>query len=206
MATKLVYIVDDDAAIRESTDFLLRIAGYEAQSFPSGAAFLSQIGALARGCVLLDINMPELSGLQVQEALREREIGWPTIIITAEGDIPVAVQAMKNGAFEFLEKPYESRALLDALECAFQSLEAATDEREGSEDVRQKISTLTRRETEVFQLMIAGLPNKMIAHELEISPRTVEIYRANVMEKLEVRSLAAAVRLGLSAGLAPPNP
>jgi two-component system response regulator FixJ len=202
-ADRIVYVVDDDDAVRDSASLLLEGAGYEAQAYPSGVAFLEAAPALRPGCILLDIHMPQLSGLEVQRTLKARSCAFPVIVLTGQGDVGIAVQAMKGGAFEFLEKPYESEALLGAIGDAFARLEATSAESARIENARALIARLTSRELEVMQGLLAGLPNKLIAYQLGISIRTVEIYRANVMEKLHARGLSTAVRIALAAGVEP---
>ncbi|MDB5459335.1 MAG: two component transcriptional regulator, LuxR family [Caulobacteraceae bacterium] len=204
---RLVHLVDDDEAIRESAAFLLEIAGYEVQVHRSGVAFLDVMGeALGEAqacCVLLDIHMPGLSGLDVQLKLNERGFTWPVIILTGQADIGAAIQAMKNGAFEFLEKPYHNAGLLEALVGAFTKSERSMEENAKAGHARALIARLSKRERQVMQGLLAALPNKLIAYEYDLSIRTVEIYRAKVMDKLEARGLSAAVRIAITAGLEP---
>ena len=191
---RVVHVVDDDDAVRESAEILLDSAGYEVVPHESGNAFLEVVEGARGGCILLDIHMPGLTGLEVQAELKSRNLDWPVIVLTGQGDVGIAVQAMKNGAFEFLEKPYKNEALLETLEDAFEAFEARTKESSRSAQAKALIETLTPRELEVMQALLAGLPNKLIAYELDISVRTVEIYRANVMAKLKARGLSTAVR------------
>jgi len=200
---RTLHIVDDDDHVRESAALLLESAGYNVSSYPSGLAFLAQFDPAVPACVLLDIHMPQMDGLEVQRRLVERNVAFPVIVLTGQGDVAIAVQAMKNGAFEFLEKPYVNEVLLQAVREAFGKLETTTEDRAVTADARAGIAKLTGRELQVMQGLLAGLPNKLIAYELDISVRTVEIYRANVMEKLDARSLSTAVRLALAAGVEP---
>jgi len=200
---RLVHVVDDDEAVREGVSILLEASGYEVSPHESGAAFLRVLDNLSPGCVLLDIHMPEISGLEVQAALRERSVDWPVIVLTGQGDIGIAVGAMKNGAFEFIEKPYENQMLLETLQEAFDKLETLTEESAKVTRAREFISRLSQREYEIVQGLLAGLPNKIIAYELDLSVRTVEVYRANAMDKLEARGLSTAVRIALTAGVQP---
>jgi two-component system response regulator FixJ len=195
--------VDDDDAVRDSTAFLLESAGFTVIAHESGVEFLEKADFSIPACILLDIHMPQMSGLEVQQHLAERSITYPVIVLTGQGDISVAVQAMKNGAFEFLEKPYLNDALLAGVNDAFGKLEAIAEDRAATAEARANIAKLTTREMQVMRGLLAGLPNKLIAYELDISVRTVEIYRANVMEKLKARSLSTAVRLALAAGVDP---
>jgi two-component system response regulator FixJ len=201
--SRIVYVVDDDDAARSSVTLLLEIADYEVFPHSSGAAFLEALKDTAAGCILLDIHMPGLSGLEVQGKLAQRSLTWPVVVLTGQGDVGIAVQAMKNGAFEFLEKPYQMEALLAVLKEAFEKLESSSEESARIAQARALIATLTNREHQVIQGLLAGLPNKLIAYELDISIRTVEIYRGNVMDKLQARSLSVAVRIALAAGVEP---
>jgi two-component system response regulator FixJ len=198
-----VYLVDDDEAVRQSVGFLLDVSGYEAVRFASAPAFLAALEKATPGCILMDIHMPEMTGLELQVRLRERRIDWPLVVLTGQGDVAIAVQAMKAGAFDFLEKPSQNELLLGSVAAAFVQLETVREEAERVAEARALIETLTGREREVLQGLLAALPNKTIAHELDISVRTVEIYRANVMSKLRARGLSMAVRIALAAGLQP---
>lgn len=200
---RTMYIVDDDDAVRESAALLLESAGYDVSTYRSGVDFLEKLNADIPACILLDIHMPQMSGIEVQRQLFERGVTFPVIVLTGAGDVSIAVQAMKNGAFEFLEKPYLNEVLLEAARDAFAKLETTTEGRAVTVQAKASVGKLTGRETQVMQALLAGLPNKLIAYELDISVRTVEIYRANVMEKLDARSLSTAVRIALAAGLDP---
>ena len=200
---RTLHIVDDDEDVRESAALLLEAAGYRVSTFSSGVEFLDRVDASVPACVLLDIHMPQMDGLEVQQRLADREIAFPVIVLTGQGDISIAVQAMKRGAFEFLEKPYLNEVLLEAVADAFVKLESTTEDRAVTAQSKASVAKLTNRETEVLRGLLAGLPNKLIAYELDISVRTVEIYRANVMDKLDAKSLSAAVRIALAAGIEP---
>ena len=201
--SRLVHIVDDDEAVRESAAILLDSAGYEAETHVSGVAFLETLQTAKPGCIFLDIHMPGMTGLEVQAELKARDVNWPVIVLTGQGDVGIAVQAMKNGAFEFIEKPYRNDALMETLDDAFEKLEAHTQESSRVAAAKTLIDTLTPRELQVMQALLGGLPNKLIAYELDLSVRTVEIYRANVMAKLKARGLSTAVRIALAAGVQP---
>ncbi|MEE2929264.1 MAG: response regulator [Pseudomonadota bacterium] len=201
MSERTVFLVDDDEAIRHSASFMLRHAGYTVKTFPDGIVFLDQISDQFDGCILLDVRMPGMDGLEVQSALNRRGINMPVIILTGHGDVPVAVEAMKGGAIEFLEKPYEKQALVGAIESAFNLLDNQAAEDKRSLDAKAKLTSLTPREMEVLDCLVAGLTNKGIAQALSISPRTVEIHRAHMMEKLEADSLSTALRLAFLAGI-----
>jgi two-component system response regulator FixJ len=199
--TKRVYLVDDDDAIRHSASFMLRHAGYMVKTFRDGSHFLDNIVADETGCILLDIRMPGMDGLAVQAELKARGIHMPVIILTGHGDVTVAVAAMKAGAIEFLEKPYEKKALLAAIDTAFERLSTQSGDARMKAEAAASIATLTAREKDVLHYLVDGMTNKAIAEALSISPRTVEIHRANLMEKLGAESLSAALRLAFLADL-----
>lgn len=196
---RLVYVVDDDEAVRRSVGFMLKTSGFQVRVYPSGAELLKEARSLAAGCILLDIRMPGMDGLEVQSALKEAGVAFPVIIMTGHGDVPLSVKAMKAGAVDFIEKPFEKGTLIAALEQGFALLQRAGDVRERASNASVRLQALTRREREVLDGLAEGLPNKTIAYDLGISPRTVEIHRANLMTKLEVRSLSEALRLAFAA-------
>lgn len=198
---KLVHIIDDEESIRRSTSFMLKTAGYKVECWSSGTLFLKEVRHIETGCILLDIRMPEMDGLAVQAALAERGIDLPIVILTGHGDISTAVQAMKMGALDFLEKPFEKQALLNALEQGFDRMATADNRAAQTEAARTILAALTPREREVLNGLAQGLPNKTIAYDLGISPRTVEVHRANLMTKLDVKSLSDALRIAFAAGL-----
>jgi len=202
----LVHLVDDEEAIRRAVGFMLKTSGHRVETYESGVELLRQGTNLAPGCVLLDVRMPGMDGLEVQQALREQGIGLPVIVMTGHGDIGVAVRAMKGGAVDFIEKPFEKSTLLSALREGFFRLRSAERNRERERNARSTIAALTAREREVLDGLAKGLPNKSIAYDLGISPRTVEIHRANVMDKLGVRSLSEALRIAFAAGLGTETP
>ena len=201
MSKRTVFLVDDDEAIRHSASFMLRHAGYTVKTFPDGISFLEKVSNEMDGCILLDVRMPGMDGLEVQATLNQRGITLPVIILTGHGDVPVAVEAMKGGAIEFLEKPYEKTALVGAIDNAFGLLDTQVAEDKRSLEAKAKLASLTPRETEVLECLVDGLTNKGIAQSLSISPRTVEIHRAHMMEKLDADSLSSALRLAFLAGL-----
>lgn len=196
---RLVYVVDDDDSVRRSAAFMLRHAGFKVEPVVSGVDFLKLAKGADRGCVLLDVRMPDMDGLQVQQQMIKDGIDMPVVILTGHGDIEIAVQAMRAGAVNFLEKPYEKEALIAAMEEAFVRLEDSNLKEMAASEAKVRLACLTGREQDVLDGLLAGLPNKTIAYDLGISPRTVEIYRANMMEKLRVRSLAEALRIGFAA-------
>ncbi|MGN6357311.1 MAG: response regulator transcription factor [Novosphingobium sp.] len=200
-AKQTVHLVDDDEAIRRSASFMLRTSGLTVKTYASGPELLAPGKALDPGCVLLDVRMPGMDGLEVQKALRHSGIRLPVIVMTGHGDVSVAVQAMKNGAIDFIEKPFEKATLLAALEQGFAQLERAGSRAQRAEEASAQLDVLTPREREVLEGLVKGHPNKTIAFDLGISPRTVEIHRANVMSKLRVSSLSEALRIAFAAGL-----
>jgi len=201
--TRTIYIVDDDDAVRASLHSLLSVrSDLVIRSYRSGDAFLAEAGELDSGVLLLDFHMPGASGLDVLHKL-DGNSGFVPIILTGQGNVTLAVQAMKAGALDFVEKPYEADLLLQIVDSAFSRLEADTDAAARVDLASAKIAKLSPRETDVLKGLIEGRSNKIIAYELDISPRTVEIYRANLMEKLEVRSLSEALRVAFAAGLFP---
>lgn len=198
-----VYIVDDDAAVRDSLQVLLDAVGYETQAFSCGPDFLDACDASFKGCVLLDVRMPQMSGLEVQERLRAVRPDLPVIIITGHGDIAMAVGAMKAGALDFVEKPFHEETLLASIESALKQAEQSDRQHAQSADAQRSIERLTPRERDVLEQLVIGRPNKVIAFELGCSPRTVEIHRARIMEKSGAKSLSHLVRLALAAGIDP---
>lgn len=197
-----IFIVDDDDAVRDSLELLLRSSGFETiVAYASARDFLAEAAPMPGECLLLDVRMPDMDGLELQEELNRRGIKLPVIIMTGHGDVPISVRAMKAGAMDFIEKPFSDELLVDCVRRARRQAEEARREGAEVEDVRRRLQILTPREREVLQGMIAGQPNKLIAHALGISPRTVEIHRARVMDKMAARSLSALVRMALTAGI-----
>ncbi len=200
-ATKLVHIVDDEDSIRRSVSFMLKTSGYQVETWPSGQAFLKEVRHAEHGCILLDIRMPEIDGLEVQSLLSERGVTMPIVIMTGHGDISIAIRAMKAGAVDFLEKPFEKAALLSAIAESFERIATASNAEMRAAEAEKVLGALTGRERDVLEGLAKGLPNKTIAYDLEISPRTVEVHRANLMIKLGVRSLSDALRIAFAAGM-----
>lgn len=198
-AEKLIHVVDDDEGVRRSLAFMLKHADYRVEVHGSGVAFLKSAKTMERGCVLLDVRMPDMDGLQIQQEMAKSGIDMPVVILTGHGDIAVAVKAMRAGAVNFIEKPYEKAVLLHAIEEAFERLDRAHDREMRADEARVRLASLTGRERDVLNGLVAGYPNKTIAFDLGISSRTVEIYRANMMEKLRVRSLSEALRIAFIA-------
>jgi two-component system response regulator FixJ len=201
VSDRIIHLVDDDEAIRRSAGFMLKTSGYKVNSYASGIELLKEVKHLQPGCILLDVRMPEMDGLQVQQALQERGVGFPVIVMTGHGDVGVAVQAMKAGAVDFIEKPFEKAVLLSAIEEGFSRLEHTGRSRARAEEAKIRLQALTSRERDVLEGLVRGHPNKTIAYDLDISPRTVEIHRANLMSKLGVTSLSEALRVAFAAGL-----
>jgi two-component system response regulator FixJ len=198
---RLIHIVDDEEAIRRSASFMLKTSGFAVETHESGVAFLKAVRHAEPGCILLDVRMPEMDGLEVQSELVRRGIAMPVIILTGHGDVTIAVRAMKAGAVDFIEKPFEKALLLDAIAAAFARIDDAEARNRLAADAAILIGGLTAREQEVLSGLADGLPNKTIAYDLGISPRTVEVHRANLMSKLNVRSLSDALRIAFAAGL-----
>ena len=198
-----VYIVDDDEAVRDSLSVLLESKSYTVKSFGSAPEFLAAAPLLPLGCLIVDIRMPEMDGLELQQRLIERTLNFPMIVITGHGDVPLAVRAMKAGAVDFIEKPFAADAMLDSLQAALARLVAPNEKDPAAAGATEKLALLSPREREVLAGLVAGLPNKSIAYDLAISPRTVEIHRARVMDKMGARSLSQLVRLALAAGVHP---
>jgi len=198
---RMIHIVDDDEAIRRSAGFMLKTSGYAVTRFASGAAFLRDAKTLEPGCVLLDVRMPEMDGLEVQRRLAESGVAMPVVVLTGHGDVSIAVRAIKAGAVDFIEKPFEKILLLGAIAAAFERLDDASGRSARATDAAVAIAALTPREQDVLRGLAQGLPNKTIAFDLGISPRTVEVHRANLMTKLQVNSLSEALRIAFAAGL-----
>jgi two-component system, LuxR family, response regulator FixJ len=201
--TRTIYIVDDDDAVRASLHSLLSLQpDLVVRSYRSGDAFLEDVAELDPGVLLLDFHMPGATGLDVLRSIRGRA-NFASVVLTGQGNVGLAVQAMQAGALDFIEKPYEAEALLALVDNAFRQLEKDSEAAARVDAAKSRIGRLSPRETDVLKGLIEGRSNKIIAYELDISPRTVEIYRANLMDKLEVRSLSEALRIAFAAGLFP---
>ncbi|ALL12321.1 response regulator transcription factor [Caulobacter henricii] len=198
---RMIHIVDDEEAIRRSAGFMLKTSGYAVSTYASGDAFLQGARDAEPGCVLLDVRMPGMDGLEVQKVMAERGIAMPVVVLTGHGDVTLAVRAMKGGAVDFIEKPFEKTVLLSAITAAFERLDDADARAARASDAAIAIAALTAREQDVLRGMAKGLPNKTIAFDLDISPRTVEVHRANLMAKLQVKTLSEALRIAFAAGL-----
>jgi len=200
---RLVYVVDDDEAVRESLAAMLEARAYTVRTFALAREFLAAAPTLRPGCLVADIRMPEMDGLELQQRLTEQDFNFPLIVITGHGDVPLAVRAMKVGAVDFIEKPFAAEAILASIEAALARLARTVDGDPLAATAAARVALLSPREREVLQGLLAGLPNKSIAYDLAISPRTVEIHRARVMDKMGARSLSELIRLSLAAGLHP---
>jgi two-component system response regulator FixJ len=203
---RLVHIIDDEDAIRRAAGFMLKTSGFLVQAWESGSAFLKEVRHAPVGCVLLDVRMPDMDGIEVQQALNELGVLMPVIVMTGHGDISTAIRAMKAGAVDFLEKPFEKAVLLGAIDAAFARLEDVAGRAERTSDAIVLVSGLTGRERDVLEGLAQGLPNKTIAYDLGISPRTVEVHRANLMTKLGVHSLSDTLRIAFAAGMGVEKP
>ena len=201
MATSLVHVIDDDDALRDSLSFLLGTARLDVKAYESAEAFLSALPGVNSGCIITDVRMPNMSGVDLLRKLNELQIALPVIVITGHGDVQLAVEAMKIGAADFIEKPFDDEMLLNAVRAALARWEDKCKEVSERSSYVEKLEMLSSRERDVLEGLIAGKANKVIAFDLGISPRTVEIYRANVMTKTGANSLPELVRMALLAGL-----
>jgi two-component system, LuxR family, response regulator FixJ len=198
----LVHVVDDDQAMRQSLEFLLDSAGFEVRLYESAKPLLDALESLSRGCVLTDIRMPGVDGLELLRRIQANGKAVPVIVMTGHGDVPLAVEAMKLGAHDFVEKPFEDESLLTALRSAFQERTADQSVDPALAEFKTRLATLSQRERQVMAGLIAGDANKVMALNLEISPRTVEIYRAKLMSKMQAGSVSELIRLAVRAGIA----
>ena len=197
----IIYVIDDDDAVRQSLEFLLKTAGFTVRSFESAKAFLEIMPQLRSGCIITDVRMPDITGIDLLRRVKELGVDIPVIMITGHGDISLAVEAMKIGAADFLEKPFDDDQLLAALRSTL-SRDAGMAERKAElAEIHDKLATLSNRERQVLEGLVAGNANKTIAFDLGISPRTVEIYRANLMTKMAANSLSDLVRMAMMAGI-----
>ena len=197
----VVHVIDDDEAMRHSLAFLFRTARIQAETYKSATAFLNLLPQVKPGCVVTDVRMPGLSGIDLLRRMRELDIALPVIVITGHGDVPLAVEAMKFGAVDFLEKPFDDEVLLGAVRSALDARAGDQDRQAQKAAINDRLASLSNRERDVLQGLVAGNPNKTIAYDLGISPRTVEIYRANVMTKMQAASLSDLVRMALVGGV-----
>ena len=196
-----VYVIDDDEAMRDSLNFLLDAAGFNVTLFETALNFLDTLPGLDFGCVVSDVRMPGLDGIELLKRMKAARSTFPILIMTGHGDVPLAVEAMKLGAVDFLEKPFEDDRLIGMIEAAVRQAEPAAKSEAVTLDIATRIASLSPRERQVMEGLIAGLSNKLIARDYDISPRTIEVYRANVMTKMQANSLSELVRLAMRAGM-----
>jgi two-component system response regulator FixJ len=200
-AEAIVHVIDDDEAVRDSLRFLLEAAKLPVRTYESATSFMGALAEIGAGCVITDVRMPDMSGIDLLRQLRTHPARLPVIVITGHGDIPLAVEAMKIGAIDFFEKPFDDESLLAAVRAALSRGERDLRRDADKAAIHNKIASLSTRERQVLDGLVAGNPNKIIAFDLGISPRTVEIYRANVMTKMDASSLSELVRMALVAGV-----
>jgi two-component system response regulator FixJ len=197
----IIYVIDDDDAVRQSLEFLLKTAGINVRGFESAKAFLNILPEVSSGCVVTDVRMPEMTGIDLLRHIKEIGADIPVIVITGHGDISLAVEAMKIGAVDFLEKPFDDDQLLTAVRSALDKEADAAKRKADLADIHDKLAALSNRERQVLEGLVAGSANKTIAFDLGISPRTVEIYRANLMTKMAANSLSDLVRMAMMTGI-----
>jgi len=203
---RIIHIIDDEDGVRRSAAFMLKTSGFAVRPWSSGVEFLKEVRHAETGCILLDIRMPEMDGLEVQQVLNERGVTMPVIVLTGHGDTAIAVRAMKAGAVDFLEKPFDTDVLLEAIERAFGRLDSEKNVLARAAEADVVLGALSGREREVLDGLAQGYPNKTIAYDLGISPRTVEVHRANIMTKLRARSLSEVLRIAFAAGMGEGRP
>lgn len=196
-----VYVIDDDPAMRDSLDFLLGSAGFNVTLFDSALKFLENMPSLAFGCVVSDVRMPGMDGIDLLRHLKKEPKALPIVIMTGHGDIPLAVEAMKLGALDFLEKPFEDERLVFMIDTALSQAADNSKNESVIADIASRIASLSPRERQVMDGLVAGLSNKLIARDYNISPRTIEVYRANVMTKMQASSISELVRLAMRGGI-----
>jgi two-component system response regulator FixJ len=196
-----VYVIDDDEAMRDSLNFLLESSGFDVTLFDNAQNFLAALPTLPFGCVVSDVRMPGIDGIELLKRMKASHGSFPILVMTGHGDVPLAVEAMKLGAVDFLEKPFEDERLIAMIETAIREAEPVARNEAVTQDIVARIATLSPRERQVMEGLMAGLSNKLIAREYDISPRTIEVYRANVMTKMGANSLSELVRLAMRAGV-----
>lgn len=194
----VVHIVDDDEAVRQSLAFLLSTAGIPVRVYESATSFLAALATLQAGCLITDVRMPEMTGIELLQRIRAKDIKLPVIVITGHGDIPLAVEAMKSGAIDFIEKPFAEEAIIRAVRSAEDRAKKLGRRCEKDAEVVARLASLSERERQVLDGLVTGNANKIIAYELGISPRTVEVYRANLMTKMHAKSLSELIRMALA--------
>jgi two-component system response regulator FixJ len=201
MPSDTVHLIDDDDAVRDSLAFLLKTAGFEVKTYASAAMFLEIAATAGSGCVITDVRMPDVTGMELLRRLKDLKIGLPVIVMTGHGDVPLAVEAMKLGALDFVEKPFDDAALLASVQSALKKEHNDSKQHAERAEIEKRLTALSNRERDVLGGLVAGHANKRIAFDLGISPRTVEIYRANLMTKMQASSLSDLVRMALIAGI-----
>jgi two-component system response regulator FixJ len=203
MTNTVVHLIDDDDGVRQSLAFLLATAGLAVRVYESGVAFLAALGTLQPGCIVSDVRMPGIDGLDLQRRLKALGVHLPVIIMTGHADVPLAVEAMKAGAVDFIEKPFDDEVLLSAIRVALDRYNALDHQDAEAIQIQTRLQSLSPRERQVLDGLLAGHPNKTIAYDLKLSPRTVEVHRANVMMKMGANSLSALVRMAVQAKVLP---
>jgi two-component system response regulator FixJ len=196
-----VHVVDDEEAVRKSLAFLLTMSGFTVRVHESATGFLAAAPSIRNGCLVTDLRMPDMNGVELLRNLKSADLRIPSIVITGHGDVPMAVEAMKAGALDFIEKPFEDELLIEAVKRAAARLTETADGLDDTSTIQARLAELTERERQVLSSVVAGLANKTIAYDLNISPRTVEVHRANVMAKMKAKSLPELVRMALSVKL-----
>jgi two-component system, LuxR family, response regulator FixJ len=200
-ADHIVHIIDDDSAVRESLAFLLSTADIAVKTYDSAVSFLDALPRVENGdCIVTDVRMPDISGIELLQRLQEKSVQIPVIVITGHGDVPLAVEAMKLGAVDFLEKPFDEEVLLSSVKSAFERRKMSEEQEGKVAEIQSRLDSLSQRERQVLDGLVAGNPNKTIAFDLGISPRTVEVYRANLMTKMNAASLSDLVRMAIVSG------
>jgi two-component system response regulator FixJ len=200
---RVVYVIDDEKPIRDSVTFLLELRDLCVESFSSADEFIGALPSLTPGCVLTDVRMPGMDGLNLLRHMKEHNLTWPVVVMTAHGEVPLAVRALKTGASDFIEKPFTGEALCNAVMEALQTIDRAREQAADISEITDRLALLTAREREVLEQLMAGNPNKLIAYNLGVSPRTVEVHRGRVMGKMRARSVSALVRMAITAGVHP---
>lgn len=196
-----VHLVDDEETVRKSLAFMLTMNDFSVRMHESATAFLHYAPQVRTGVLVTDLRMPDMSGVQLIQSLTAGKLKIPAIVMTGHGDVPMAVEAMKAGALDFIEKPFDDSVMIDAIRNAARQVVQDAEGEDDGDAIRERLALLTERERQVFSAVVSGLPNKSIAYDLDISPRTVEVHRANVMAKMQARSLPQLVRMALSAGI-----
>ncbi len=204
MKDPVIHIIDDDPAVRASMELLVGSYGFRARTYDSGAAFLESLPLAEFGCVISDVRMSDMGGIELLRRLKELGIKMPVIVMTGHGDVPLAVEAMKIGAADFFQKPFDGDQMIKAVRAALAACLKEADDNAEHAELHSRLESLSPREREVLQGLVAGHPNKVIASDLGISPRTVEVYRAHVMTKMKSSSLSELVRMALVVGLLKP--